>query len=73
MALAEAFLPSDSALPTYRDIAARLAPFPIDNSTGSIEVAAGLPFAVPHRHYSHLLALYDLNLPLDNEVMTASL
>jgi alpha-L-fucosidase 2 len=72
-ALAEAFAPTDSALPVYRDIAARIAPFPIDNSTGSYELAVGVPFRVPHRHYSHLLAIYDLNLPTSNEVMAAGL
>lgn len=73
VALAEAFDPSDSALPTFRDIAGRIAPFPIDEATGSIELADGVPFLLPHRHYSHLLAVYDLKLPVANAVMEASL
>ena len=72
-ALAEAFEPSDSALPVYRDILARLAPLPVDNVTGSYELAAGVPFSVPHRHYSHLLAIYDLNLTTPIDTMAASL
>jgi alpha-L-fucosidase 2 len=61
-ALAAVFDPSDPLRPTYRDILARLAPYPIDPATGSFMVAKGVPFAVPHRHYSHLLMLYDLGL-----------
>ena len=62
LALATEFDPSDPALPTYVDITQRLAPYPIDPATGSWEVAVGVPFAVPHRHYSHMLALYDLQV-----------
>ena len=74
-ALAQALVPSDPALPLYIDIEARLAPFPVDNRTGSFEVAAGLPFAVPHRHYSHLLMMYDLDLlsSANSSVAAASL
>jgi hypothetical protein len=73
LALATAGDPSDPLLPTYADIAARLAPLPVDSATGSYEVAAGLPFAVPHRHYSHLLGVYDLGLNEPPERMAASL
>lgn len=62
-AIAGALLPSDPARPVYADIAARLAPLPVDPATGSVMVAAGVPFAIPHRHYSHLLWLYDLGGP----------
>ena len=61
-AIATEFDPNDPALPVYANIVANLAPYPIDPSTGSWEVAAGVPFAVPHRHYSHLLAMYDLQV-----------
>lgn len=54
--------PTDPLLPTFSDIASRIAPFPIDPATGSWAVAAGVPFAVPHRHYSHLLMMFDLGL-----------
>jgi hypothetical protein len=73
LALASAGNPSDPALPLYADIAARLAPLPVDSATGSYEVAAGLPFEVPHRHYSHLLGVYDLGLNEPPATMAASL
>ena len=73
LALARAAAPSDPALPLYADIVARLAPLPTDPATGSWMVAAGLPFAVPHRHYSHLLAAYDLGLPAPAGVLAAGL
>ena len=73
LALARAGAPSDPALPLYADIAARLAPLPTDPATGSWEVAAGLPFAVPHRHYSHLLAAHDLGLPAAPGTLAAGL
>ena len=62
LAIATELAPNDPGLPLFRDVAARIAPFPVDPSTGSYEVAQGLPFAVPHRHYSHLLMMYDLNI-----------
>jgi len=61
-ALAEALAPGDAGLPLFRDVERRLAPFPVDPATGSFMVAAGVPFAVPHRHYSHLLMMHDLEL-----------
>ena len=77
-ALGRSRYPADTAaIAVFDDIAARIAPFPIDGATGSWEVAAGLPFAVSHRHYSHLLALYDLGTaggaPGDVATMGASL
>ena len=62
LAIALDLAPDDPGLPLFRDVAARIAPFPIDPATGSYAVAAGVPFAVPHRHYSHLLMIYDLGL-----------
>lgn len=59
-ATAALYYPSDSRAATFQTILARLAPLPVDPATGSIMIAAGVPFAVPHRHYSHLLAIYDL-------------
>ena len=73
LALARLVDPSDPALPLYADIVARLAPYPVDAATGSWEVAAGVPFAQPHRHYSHLLAAYDLRTAGDAGTMAASL
>jgi hypothetical protein len=77
LALASELAPADPGLPLFRDVAARLAPFPLDGKTGSWEVAAGLPFSVPHRHYSHLLMTYDLSIvggaPGEAAAMAASL
>ncbi len=60
LALASAVDPSSPALPLFQDVVLRLAPCPVDNTTGSYMIAQGVPFAVPHRHYSHLLSVYDL-------------
>lgn len=73
LAIAEALVPTDPAIPLYRDIIKRLAPFPVDPATNAWEVAAGVPFAVPHRHYSHLLQIYDLRTANDTARMTVSL
>ena len=62
LAIAEELAPQDPNITTFRDLLARLAPFPVDAATGSWEVAAGYPFDHPHRHYSHLLAIYDLGI-----------
>jgi hypothetical protein len=61
-AIALEIAPNDPLLPTFSDIVSRIAPFPTDPATGSWSVAANVPFAVPHRHYSHLLMMYDLGL-----------
>jgi len=61
-AAAAEFAPADPARALYADIVARLAPLPVDAATGSWELADGVPFRVPHRHYSHLLALHDLGV-----------
>ena len=50
----------DPLAPTWRRILDNLAPYPTDES--GLMVAAGLPFAKSHRHYSHLLAFYPLYL-----------
>ena len=42
----------------YSAVLARLAPLPT-NADG-IMVAAGVPFAIPHRHWSHLFAIWPL-------------
>lgn len=50
----------DPLLPKWRDTLDRLAPYPV-NENGYM-IAAGVPFATRHRHYSHLLMLYPLYL-----------
>ena len=72
-AMARALSPADPDIIYWDDIAARIAPLPIDASTGSFEIALDVPFAVPHRHYSHLLALYDLGQADSVGTMAASL
>jgi alpha-L-fucosidase 2 len=74
-AIAAALAPSDPSLPLFRDVIARIAPFSTDATTGSWSIAAGVPFAKPHRHYSHLLMAYDLGVigPADNATLAASL
>lgn len=42
--------------PVWRARLARLAPYATDPSRG-LNVARGLPFVVPHRHFSHLMPL----------------
>jgi alpha-L-fucosidase 2 len=61
---------------TWRRILDNLAPYPTDGN--GLMVAAGLPFAKSHRHYSHLLAFYPLYLlnpecANDTELLTRSL
>jgi len=40
----------------------RLEPFDIDESTGSLTFARGIPYAASHRHFSHAMALHPLDL-----------
>lgn len=72
-ALARTRFPGDAAgRAVFDDIVARIAPLPVDPTTGSWQVAVDLPFAVPHRHYSHLLASFDLATSGDVGAITAS-
>ena len=50
----------DELLPTWIDTLSRLADFRIDEN--GFMVAAEVPFAKSHRHYSHLLMIYPLCL-----------
>ncbi|MGJ8643810.1 MAG: glycosyl hydrolase family 95 catalytic domain-containing protein [Luteolibacter sp.] len=58
--IAEKYEIDDPLLPKWRDIAKRLAPFPVDE-TGYM-VAKDFPLDKGHRHYSHLLMFYPLQL-----------
>jgi alpha-L-fucosidase 2 len=54
----------DPDLPRWRDILARLVNYPTDEN--GLRIGRDEPFRRPHRHYSHLLAIFPLyNLNLD--------
>ncbi|WP_326686052.1 MULTISPECIES: glycosyl hydrolase family 95 catalytic domain-containing protein [unclassified Streptomyces] len=66
----------DELAPRWRDVLARLTPYPQDEN--GFMIAAGVPFAQSHRHYSHLLAVYPLyevtwEQPAHREVIETSL
>lgn len=42
----------------WREVLAKLTPYPVDGN--GYMIGAGVPFAKSHRHYSHLLAVYPL-------------
>ncbi|MEU5926261.1 glycoside hydrolase family 95-like protein [Streptomyces antimycoticus] len=48
----------DPAAPRWREVLAKLTPYPVDEN--GFMISAGVPFAKSHRHYSHLLAVYPL-------------
>jgi hypothetical protein len=77
LAIAAELEPDDPNATVFRDVLARIAPFPVDAATGSWSVAADLPYAMPHRHYSHLLMMFDLDIVGGNagdaDTMRASL
>jgi alpha-L-fucosidase 2 len=51
----------DPLVPKWKDVLARLAPFPEDAAQGFL-IGRGVPLARGHRHYSHLLMIYPLYL-----------
>lgn len=66
----------DPLAPRWREVLARLTPYPRDEN--GFMIAAGVPFARSHRHYSHLLAVYPLyevtwEQPEHREVIETSL
>jgi hypothetical protein len=46
----------------WRGTLASLAALPVDEASGTLEIYAGVPYAVPHRHYSHLFSVWPLHL-----------
>ena len=50
----------DPMAPVWRDILERLAPYPV--GADGYMVGADVPFAVSHRHFSHLLMVYPLRM-----------
>ena len=51
--------PRRPALTIWRDMAARLVPYPTDNATGFL-IGKDMPLAHGHRHFSHLMMLFPL-------------
>jgi len=49
----------DPLLPKWKEVLAKLADYPVDEKTG-IMIGKDTPFAKPHRHYSHLFAIFPL-------------
>src|SRR3954470_409731 len=50
----------DPLVPRWREVLATLVDYPVDDN--GFMIGAGVPFAMSHRHYSHLLAVYPLYL-----------
>jgi hypothetical protein len=50
----------DPLLPRWKDMLQRLTPYPVD--ANGFMIGAGQPFAMSHRHYSHMLSVYPLYL-----------
>jgi len=48
----------DPKIPVWKDTLANLTPYPVDEN--GLRISAGMPFAVSHRHFSHLLMVYPL-------------
>ncbi|MEL3951110.1 glycosyl hydrolase family 95 catalytic domain-containing protein [Streptomyces sp. LNU-CPARS28] len=55
---AELMSVDDELAPRWREVLARLVPYPTD--ANGYMIGADIPFAKSHRHYSHLLAVYPL-------------
>ncbi|WP_176741420.1 Tat pathway signal sequence domain protein [Streptomyces sp. LUP30] len=65
----------DESAPRWRDVLARLTPYPVD--ADGFMIGADTPYAQSHRHYSHLLMVYPLYLvnwdqPENRELITKS-
>ncbi|GAA3436161.1 glycosyl hydrolase family 95 catalytic domain-containing protein [Kutzneria kofuensis] len=51
---------NDPLAPKWRDVLTNLTPYPTD--ANGFMIGAGQPFAMSHRHYSHMLSVYPLYL-----------
>lgn len=65
----------DESAPRWRDVLARLTPYPVDDN--GFMIGADTPYAQSHRHYSHMLMVYPLYLvnwdqPENRELITKS-
>jgi alpha-L-fucosidase 2 len=66
----------DPLIPKWKDVLARLTPYPTDKN--GLMISADTPFAMSHRHYSHLLMIYPLYImnwdqPENRDLITRSL
>ncbi|GHJ39810.1 hypothetical protein Sm713_54190 [Streptomyces sp. TS71-3] len=66
----------DPLAPRWQDVLARLVPAPTDEN--GFMIGAGQPFAMSHRHYSHMLSVYPLYLvnweqPENRDLISTSL
>src|ERR1035441_10625992 len=52
---------SDPLLPRWTEMLSKMADYPVDPQTG-IMIGKNVPFARPHRHFSHLFAIWPLRL-----------
>ena len=59
--LNDRFAKADPQAPVWASTLARLTPFPTSPSHG-YNVSLGVGFNTPHRHFSHLFAMYPLHL-----------
>ena len=74
--IAERYQIDDPLLPKWKDVVKRLVEYPTDGN--GFMVTADIPFAMAHRHYSHLLMIYPLGLfhmeqPENRELIQKSL
>ena len=55
----------DPLIPRWQAVLANLTPYPIDAS--GLMIGSGVPLAVSHRHFSHLLGIYPLRIINDEQ------
>ncbi|MEU9184161.1 Tat pathway signal sequence domain protein [Streptomyces sp. NPDC048484] len=65
----------DELTPRWQEVLAKLTPYPVDDN--GFMIGADTPYAVSHRHYSHMLMVYPLYLvnwdqPENRELITKS-
>ena len=58
VASAERLKIEDPLLPKWKEILKKLVPYPVDEH--GLMIGSDVPFAKPHRHYSHLLGIFPL-------------
>jgi alpha-L-fucosidase 2 len=67
---------NDPLIPKWKETLEKLTPYPTDEN--GLKVSASVPFAVSHRHYSHLLMVYplyimNLDQPENHDLVVKSL